>query len=149
MKAIIDQILQWPVIVQGALGSALFWLILVIGERSFRKCTSIFRGFSKEKQIEFLYADAVRHMAFADKDSGHFVVLIYCAVHYVIQALLAICLGLIFESIFPVFGVVGFAMAIYYLFLALNTVRDTKSGVDHKKELEQIEKKIEELKAKA
>ena len=149
MRAIIDQILQWPIIVQGALGSALFWLILVIGERAFRKCTGIWQGFSKDKQKEFLQTEYILHMAFAEKDSGHFVVLIYMAVHYLIKALIAICLGLIFQSVFPVFGIVGFVMAIYYLFLAVNAVRDTKAGVDHKKEMERIKDEIKKLESKA
>jgi hypothetical protein len=30
---IVNKILEWPVIVQGALGSLLFWLVLTLGQR--------------------------------------------------------------------------------------------------------------------
>ena len=34
---IINAITEWPVIIQGALGSALFWLIIETGQRTTRK----------------------------------------------------------------------------------------------------------------
>jgi hypothetical protein len=37
MTELIDTILKWPIIVQGALGSGLFWLVLFMGQKSVNK----------------------------------------------------------------------------------------------------------------
>jgi hypothetical protein len=41
VKQIFEEILKWPIIVQGALGSALFWLLLTLGEKLFNKLRRI------------------------------------------------------------------------------------------------------------
>jgi hypothetical protein len=149
MKSIIDQILQWPIIVQGALGSALFWIILKIGDFAFRKSGSKIRGYSKQHQLGVLRTEWVRYKALADGDANHLVVLLYSAMHDIVKALLSLCLAFVFQSIFPVFGYVGYAMAIYFLFLAGVSVRDTKGDCDPKAELKRIEEEIEKLESEA
>ena len=149
MKSIIDQILQWPIIVQGALGSALFWLILTIGDPVVRKFGSIMRGFSKKRQLDILMTDSLRYRALIESDAKHLIVLLYAAVHFVVKALLSLCLALMFESVFPAFGFVGYAMAIYYLFMAGIAVRDTKPNIDAKAELKRVDDEIKRLKAEA
>src|SRR5438045_1754199 len=108
MKAVVQQILQWPIIVQGALGSALFWLIITIGERVVRRIGARLRGFSRMRRLEFLHAEGLRYQSILEDQDPQMAVLaivglIYGAIHYIIKALAAACLGFIFYSLFPVF----------------------------------------------
>lgn len=46
--------LEWPAIVQGGLGSGLFWLILIIGRKSIGCFVNIYSQFSSKVQIHKL-----------------------------------------------------------------------------------------------
>ena len=153
MKSVVEQILQWPLIVQGALGSALFWLILTLGGRMVRWLGAQARGLSRKRRLDMLHAEAIRLHAFTNESQQTsiyaFAGLIYMATQYVMKGLAAICLGLIFASIFPVFGIVGFVMALYYLLYGGSIVRDVDlSKIDAKAELERIDKEVAELESK-
>jgi hypothetical protein len=150
MRALIDQILQWPVILQGVLGSALFSVILAIGGFLLRRFRTGWHGFSRRRRLDSLQAEAMRYQALLSEDASNMTVtlvgLMYEALPKIIRALVMICLGLIFGSIVPVFGIVGFAIALFYLFSAATIVRsldETKS--DLKAELTRIEAEIEKL----
>ncbi len=96
MEGIVDQILKWPVIVQGALGSGLFWLILIIGEKAFGISWSKFTSFNKQNRLDRLQAERIRYMAFIENDksksSFYLIGLIYMAAHNLVKALISACL---------------------------------------------------------
>ena len=49
MTESINLVKAWPVIIQGALGSALFWILLVVAQRAFNFTSEYFSKRSKEQ----------------------------------------------------------------------------------------------------
>jgi hypothetical protein len=45
---VVNEILKWPIIIQGALGSLLFWIIFVLGQKLFNLLDSKLR---KEQKL--------------------------------------------------------------------------------------------------
>jgi hypothetical protein len=150
MEIIIDRILQWPVIVQGALGSGLFWLILFIGQKAFAVSSSRYITFSKKRRLNSLQAESIRYKAFIieDKSISAFLLigLIYSAMHNLIESLICVFIGLLFHNFIPVFGVIGYLFALYYLFKAADNVRYTNSEIDNKSKVEELMAEITILK---
>jgi hypothetical protein len=52
MEQVVEIILAWPAIVQGALGSGLFWLILLLGQKSSSVSTSKYLRFSNKQRLD-------------------------------------------------------------------------------------------------
>lgn len=150
METIVDSILQWPVIVQGALGSCLFSLTLFLGQKAFAASSSKYLAFNRRLRLSSLQAEYIRYRAFVVDDKGYaaflLVVLIYGSIHNLIKALICICIGFLLQSFIPVFGVVGFLFALYFLFKAANAVRDTEVNVDKETRLSELENEIGTLK---
>ncbi len=119
---IIEKILEWPVIIQGALGSFLFWLILVIGQKGF---LFISKKLSNEKNLGHSFA----RMGRENFRKGNFqisnyslLVAIYGALHYFLKFVLIVFVAYIFEQTVPVFGYVGYIISFYFFFRALTYV---------------------------
>jgi hypothetical protein len=150
VSSILDKVLQWPVIVQGALGSALFWLILTVGEILTKKLGVKVSGITKKQKLSRLNNEFVRYSTLATNDkfliSAGVVMLLYASLHYIVKALVMVCLGFIFSGVNYVFGIVGYVMALYYLFWAADAVRDTEKGIDPKQKVKELEDKIALLK---
>ena len=150
MKAVLDEILKWPVIVQGALGSALFAAILALGTWLIRAVQTYFRGFSRSRRLDRLHNEGLRLQGLVTENPAlsalTLVTLLYGAFRELLKAVFVICLGLIFGSFIPVLHVVGFVMALYYLLLALDAVRGSTDD-DPKKRLDEVYKEIEKLEA--
>ncbi|TGK01803.1 hypothetical protein EHQ53_15110 [Leptospira langatensis] len=111
---IIKEIANFPVIVQGALGSALFWIIFVIGQ----KVIKFLNQFGKEKEI----ANAFSLMAeLYDGEERHtsFLVCLYGGLHYLIKALIAISISLLLSNILEIISSIGYFLSLYFLFRAL------------------------------
>jgi hypothetical protein len=151
MKTLIDEILKWPVIVQGALGSALFSAILAVCAWSARTIATSFRGFSRVKRLDMLRNEALRYEGLASNNPATsaltLVLLVYTAIRELVKALSVISLGFIFGSIVPILETVGFVMALYYLILAADAVRDTTRDVDPRERAKELEKLIAKLEA--
>jgi len=150
---LLDEILKLNVIVQGALGSALFWLIAYLGEKLVRRLGLAFGKFSTNHQLEKLRSERLRYMALeanTDHTSANLAItaLIYTSLYNITRGLIMLVLGLIFGSVLPVLATVGYLMAIYYFFLASHAVRDTDDDVDPSTKLKEINAMIEKLEAK-
>ena len=149
MKNIVDEILRWPVIVQGALGSALFWLILTGSTSLARKISTSFRGVSRVRRLDVLRTELVRYSGYASDDhaTSAFVVasLLYSATNEIVKAIAVICLGFIFETIAPIFRTIGFVMALYYLVWAANAVRTPKTIADPETKIKELNDEIARL----
>lgn len=72
-------------------------------------------------------------------------ILLYTCMHYLVRALVMICLGLITNSIIPVLGVVGYVMALYYLLKSADAVRDSSNKIEPEEMVKILEEKIEAL----
>lgn len=56
---------NWPAIVQGAVGSALFWLILLCWQKTVGFCTTKFSHYSKRSQRSDLISKMYKYAAFS------------------------------------------------------------------------------------
>ena len=116
---IIGKILEWPIIVQGALGSALFWLVLFVGQKTINK---ISEKWNSDKETANYFAksfhatehETIRHLAFQSSMFG--------VLHYFIKSILIVVLSFIFGQFIPLFQTLGLIISLYFLFRALSYV---------------------------
>jgi hypothetical protein len=153
LNTFIQTILEWPVIVQGSLGSALFALIFFIGQKftTFTASTvSSYSSKTKEDQLNILWQQYAGLKAFRDGDkqkSGNFQIgLIYQAMRSLFTGLIWLALGLIFSSFIPTLGVVGFIGFLYHMFQGLNCVQKIDKNIDPTEKMSEIAAQLKELK---
>jgi hypothetical protein len=112
---IVKTVTDWPVIVQGALGSALFWAILELGQRGLRKLTS---KVSSDNETANWFALASLEASPPMIEKARYMCL-YAALHYLLKASIVSVLSVAVSSFVDVFAIVGYLIAVYYLFRAL------------------------------
>ena len=117
---IIEQILQWPVIIQGAIGSALFTFVLYLGQ----KLTNWGgKKLGSDKDVANFFAKAfVASEMGSDLQIYAFHNSIYGCVHYFIKASLVLTLSMLLGLVIPLFEYIGYLMAVYFLFRSLSYV---------------------------
>jgi hypothetical protein len=116
MGELIKKILDLPVIVQGALGSALFWVIFEISKWLFRVANALLarlsKSFSKETLLrEYVHNKFTSHAAATFQSAGYS----FCVFHglrYVAQGLCFLVLGLLLSDVWEVLRMVGLLFAI-------------------------------------
>jgi hypothetical protein len=118
---IIKTITDWPVIVQGALGSALFWVILELGQRLANQVNS---RLSKDQLAANIFA-LVAHEAKGDSAQKARFMCIYAAIHYFAKAAIVTMLSIALGQVFGIFATVGYLIAVFFLFRALAFVPHT------------------------
>lgn len=148
----INKILELSTIVQGALGSALFAGVLWIGQLLFSISKNKIIYFSKKHRLDSLKSEVIRHMGLASADSAtaalSFVSLIYLALGSLIKAIICLCIGYLLESYVPLFREVSFMFALYFLFKALDLLKDTKDDVDDEAQIKLLREQIAKLEGK-
>jgi hypothetical protein len=119
---IVKTILQWPVIVQGALGSALFWLILVLGQTAIGLISRRATKFSTDWRKKSLTREYIARRLFWDDDRDvnilGFNLCIYHGLQFGFRGLVFVTLGFISGQVIPVFGIVGYLGALYFFLRA-------------------------------
>ncbi|MBV4493094.1 hypothetical protein [Pseudomonas oryzicola] len=149
MEKLIASIQDFPVIVQGAMGSALFALLTYMGQRIAAYCFDSFRANSKKTRIRQLKEQLVRLRALRaedDAEKAYYTSLLWLrASRHIVKALIWITFGLAFESVAGTFSAVGYIGAFYYLFLALNIVKPIGYDGDIDKKIKEIRAEIEGL----
>jgi cell division protein FtsB len=151
MEKLITSIQDFPVIIQGAMGSALFALLLYIGQKIATYCLDSFRANSKKTRVRQLKEQYIRLRALKSEDraeAAYFASLLWLrASRHVVKAMIWLTLGLAFESAFGTLSVVGFMGAIYYLFFALNIVKPISYDGDLQKRITEILAEMRSLEA--
>ncbi|WP_141833759.1 hypothetical protein [Delftia sp. HK171] len=120
---IITKITDWPVIIQGALGSALFWIIIELGQRVAKSTTA---RFSKDKQAGNAWA-LMAHEAKGPHALQAKFICMYAALHYLLKAGVVATLSFVIGNSIEIFSSVGFLISTYFLFRALSYVPHTTS----------------------
>jgi hypothetical protein len=140
--SVLRAISDWPVIIQGALGSALFWIVLEAGQRLVRVTTKKLGGDHETANFFSLAAHAAEPGPALDR--ARFVC-VYGALHYCLKALVVVVIALAVGSVVRVFADVGFVIALYFLFRALAFVphSDRHGSLEvRKKKYEDAVKKV-------
>ena len=126
MQELIDAIKAWPVIIQGALGSALFWLLLLVGQKFAAYAAGRYSHISKKARIAWLINEQAKCLASLAETPSDFstyaVIILYRTSRSLIKAGMWLVLGLIAQSMISELGVIGFIGALYYLLRAYGVV---------------------------
>ncbi|ASO31006.1 TPA: hypothetical protein ACX3GK_002998 [Vibrio parahaemolyticus] len=144
-----DQILELPAIVQGALGSALFaivlWCLKRVGTVVFEKMTFL----DRKMKIHNINAQLLRCKALQNGEPSMItfalIGLIYLALANVLKAIICLLVGYILSSRMDIFTDISVMFSLYFLLQALVCVSDNKDGPDYDKKIEELESKLKEL----
>jgi len=149
LERIIAAATDLPVIVQGALGSALFALALFGGQRLSTLLGRRFAKSSRERRKTYLIEQQLKYHVLKSKEysaKGAFVsLLVYRASRSFFKAIIWLTLGLAFGTIIDVLGLVGYCGCLYYLFASLNTVTGPETVPDVDAKLQEIKTELEAL----
>jgi len=141
---------QWPVIIQGALGSALFALIMYLGQKLFAHVNHFISSVSNNSRISELTTEKLKlgMLTFRGEKSAIFAApLVYRMSRKLLKALIWLVLGLIFGNFSNLLSVVGFLGSLYYLIIALNVVSPYETSEDSEERLQKINDELKKLKS--
>lgn len=146
MSELIEIFKDWPVIIQGALGSALFWLFLAIAPKCLFYVIGKFSNKSLKMRKKKLKMDLIKYEAINSNDYTHQTYalsgLTYACLRELIPAFLWLTLGLISMSFIPILGVVGFTGALYYFILAQRITSTIDTKLDAPEVIESINEEL-------
>lgn len=120
---IIDQILSWPIIIQGALGSGLFWLFIFFSQKIMRLLSDRFKGVIGNHQNEIKARDKLLMQALRSEQPDDRISIwtlgIWMALNYIIKAAIFYLLGVSLSKSIPAFSIAGSIGSLVYMLLAL------------------------------
>ena len=135
---ILNTILEWPIIVQGALGSALFWLILVAGQ----KLTALISSkIGEDKDVATTFCLLAKAGPTENSRLQGYLNTLYGGFHYFIKALIVVVISLLTSPINHIVAMVGYFISVYFLFRSLFYVQHF-TALGTTKECEEKLKKI-------
>lgn len=148
---IINTILEWPVIVQGALGSLLFWISFEIVKKSVSVLNSILENYNKNLKKERLTHEYFQK-EFNISDGAkveNVMFCLYAAVHHIIKGIIIIIIGWVLSNIISLSEYLGYTIALFYFFRALTAVKleygSSLSDDEQKRRMLEIKKELKEL----
>lgn len=148
----LDKILDLPVIVQGALGSFLFWLVFTLTKYATGYLSSVIGRFDKswrEESLEFEQLQSQYMAAEPIAKINYILLAIYGASNRGLQGLVYLCLGAVINTILSPLGLIGYCFAIIYFFRALKAIpfviRDGKSIEWHRNRIQELQAQLDAL----
>jgi hypothetical protein len=149
MQELIDAIKAWPIIIQGALGSALFWLVLLCGQYLTTRISRSYSLHSKVTRESWLVGERAKCMANISKTdfefSAYAIILMYRAARHLCKALMWLAMGLVFQSLFLPAGVIGFLGCLHYLFKVAEVLGPIDDERHSASTLAKIDQELNEL----
>lgn len=146
----IDKIFDLPVIIQGALGSFLFWLAYVVSQRAINSASNLIGNYSKSINKEnalFEMSHLLQDVIPVDSAVGNKMHLlsIQAALYKFIKGVIFLTFGLISSEFIGLVSVIGYVIAVYYFFRALKAgyIQMYSSGITK----EEKKRRIDELAA--
>ena len=123
--------------------------MLVLGQKLTALVSTKVSALSKRKRRGDLLTQLLRFQALkasSNELAGPYAsILWYRASRSLIMGLMWLTLGLIFGSILPILGIVGFIGCLYYLFSALNVVRPLSYDGSIDERITELHEKIDEI----
>ena len=149
MSEIVTAISNWPVILQGALGSALFAATIYFGRRGASLVMGKYSTISTRRRIEYLQIQRVKYSILSTKDfsarAAYFSGLTYRAARHWTMGAVWVLLGFIGSVFLPVLGVVGYLGGLYYLFIAVNILKGIGKDEDAGQRVKEITEELTSL----
>jgi len=123
MTDFLSMISDWPTIVQGALGSALFWIALQLLTIAWKLASKPLGGlgqpYQKEALLrEWIYRKYTSRSGLVNLTQGYAITFDHVA-RYMLQGLIFICLALLLAGFSQVTVAIMASAAIYYFFKSL------------------------------
>jgi hypothetical protein len=148
LNDIIQIIKEWPVIVQGALGSALFWLVLLIVQRASSLGILYFSNHSRTQRFSWLISRECKHEAFGGAETDAKAAyatscLIYRSLRHCYKGLMWLALGLIVYPFFDIGLVIGGFGMVYFFSKAFEVVAPFKENENSPEEWKKVKKELE------
>lgn len=147
-----DEIFNIKTIIQGALGSFLFWLAFVVTKSVSGHLSALIGKFNKswhEEALEFEQLQSQYMVAEPTAKINYILLAIYGAANRALQGFVYLCIGAVANIIVEPFGLIGYCFAIIYFFRALKaipfSVRDGKTLEWHRSRIEELQKQLDEL----
>jgi hypothetical protein len=135
-----------PVIVQGAMGSAVFASFLFLAQKILMAIGTQYANSSARRKrqalIDELATLEVNLAERLDTKTYYTIIVIYRSSRYVIRGLIWLSLGLVFSSSISVFGIVGYLWGTYHLLQALRIVQGVNDAQDRLKRRDEIRSKL-------
>ena len=148
MEDLYKAITEYPVIVQGALGSALFALLFYLSQQLFIISNNFLDNFFKSNKKTSLLRLHLKYTGLKAYKANNLLKsntiqtgLIYNSLRKVISGIIWILFGLIISP----FELIGYIGGLYFTFSALYTVQSIDTKVDVNQKLEEIEKELKEI----
>ena len=148
----LQEILNLPVIVQGALGSFLFWLTFTVTKLISGYIAAAIGKFDKswrEEALEFEQLQSQYMVAEPIAKINYILLAIYGAANRALQGLVYLCIGAVANTMVEPFGLIGYCFAIIYFFRALKAipfaVRDGRTIEWHRSRIDELQKQLDEL----
>ncbi len=146
---ILKKILEWPIIVQGALGSAIFWMILRLFSylsNLAAKQIGLFKLKSKHDKYlrEYIYQKYTSSSGLFYYTQGYFLSF-KKALEFLLQGILFLLFGFLLSFLHKVYLIVGLIGAIYYAFKSLSWIlpyetNEFSSNLERWERIAQLEK---------
>ncbi len=151
MQSLIDQILQWPAIIQGVIGSAIFWLLQMlfvsIGKFVLRQFSQYNSTLAREILFrEYIYRKYYSRNGLINITEG-FIITFDQIFQYLIRGLIFIVFALLISGVSQFALGVSLVAALYYLFRSLLWISPSRnwsgdSNLKHWQRVAEIEKKL-------
>lgn len=155
MQEYINEVVKWPAITQGIIGSALFWLILVAGNFISKYSLNHLSLFRKRTRKKILTAEALLCKTILTEDLSFIgaaeITLVFESLRNFYNGVISFILGYMLGGFFGIFLYIGGMFSIYFITLAAVTVKNLHSTDpdEIKKRLAEIDKTIESLERNA
>jgi hypothetical protein len=135
----INKILEWPVIIQGILGSFLFWMIFTIGQWIGKLSINKIK---QDNELGGFWGRTARDDFYKGNfnlSNFSFFICLYGSIHYFLKFVLVVFISYIISDFVPVFAFVGHILGFYFIFRAISYVthfstfdrEDEKAGKMH------------------
>jgi hypothetical protein len=145
----VTAVTDWPVLLQAVIGSAIFWLVLLVGQKLAVRISAKYSVSSKKRRKDFLIEQRLKYFYKTTTDNTIRSVVVsaltYRAFRNSLRAAIWLILGLLGGSLISVLAVIGFLGALYYLFAAMNTLTAVPDDADASEKFKEITKELEEL----
>lgn len=117
----IEAVKQWPIIVQGAAGSALFAMVSYCGRKITKTLLVKSARYSENIRKENLYRELLqkKYSRVADRGGKVTLIFIYQGLAFALRGLVFFALGQMWQPVFPLSSSIGALGLLYYLFKAV------------------------------
>lgn len=149
MTEVFEVVNSWPVLIQGALGSGLFWLVLKISQKLVSYLgSSLGRIFRNIRKTELINERIRLRAAVAEsgEKSKYSYILMYRASRPFLKAIMWLVLGLMLGQTMQVLSIVGYIGSLFYLFKAFEIVKAIHAPENPEQRLKELAEQLQGLK---